>query len=160
MRTAAVTAALVTALVGAACGGGGEDPSQTPASTTASVSVAPAGAQAAVGTFRACHRHSDDSLVLVLLFENRDRSLIGNFEGPVGFEVAPAEPATWTSTGQAVVVAPGFHPNLRRITVPPGQVAPAEITLSVSTTPADDPGTVLATNDVTILVPSTSCSAA
>lgn len=155
-----VPLALCVALMGAACGGGGDGPTPTPA--VSSVSPTPSSpaptAPAVVGTFRACHKLHDDSLVLVLLFENRDPSLIGGFEGPIDFDVSPVDPATWSTTGKPVVVRRTFHPHHRRIILPPSEPAPAEITLSVKTTATDDPTDVLATNETTIALPATACS--
>ena len=155
--------ALASTLAAGACTGGGDG--VQPTSTTplpASSSVAPPDptGQAAVGLFRACHKRRDTSIVLVLLFENRDRSLLGGFQGALGFQVSPVDPTAWSTTGRAVTVDPGRNDHVRQITVPPGQPAPAEVTLEVITTAADDRTNALATNDVTIPVPATSCSSA
>jgi len=160
-----VSLAVCVALMGAACGGGADGPTQTPpASSVSQTPSSPAStAPAVVGTFRACHKLHDDSLVLVLLFENRDPSLIGGYEGSIRFTTEPVDPATWSTTGHPVVVTElrdsAFYRNHRRIIVPPGEPAPTQITLSVTTTPANDPAKVLATNDTTIAVPATACSA-
>ena len=157
-----VVAAACLALVGAACGGGGGEPSPGPATdATSTVSGSPPipGAGAAVGIFRACHKHRDGSLVLILLFGNRDRSLVNGFQGALGFDVEPADPATWT-TGDAVQVDPGVNEHVRQITVPAEEPAPSEVTLTVTTTAAVDATNVLATNDVTIPVPASACSSA
>jgi hypothetical protein len=113
-----------------------------------------------VGTFRACHKHRDGSLVLILLFENRDRALLGGFPGALAFRVEPADPTTWDATGDPVEVDPGINEHVRQITVPTDQQAPSEVTLSVTTTAAVDDTNVLATNDVTIPVPASACSSA
>ena len=113
-----------------------------------------------MGTFRACHKHRDGSLVLILLFENRDRALLGGFPGALAFRVEPAEPTTWDATGDPVAVDPGVNEHVRQITVPAEQPAPSEVTLSVTTTAAVDETNVLATNDVTIPVPASACSSA
>jgi hypothetical protein len=148
--------------VGACAGGnGGIDPTSTtsqPASS--SISIPSPSGPAAVGLFRACHKRHDNSIVLVLLFENRDRALLGGFPGALGFRVSPLEPATWSTTGRPVTVDPGRNDNVRQITVPAGQPAPPEVKLDVTTTAADDPTNVLATNHVTIPVPATSCTSA
>jgi hypothetical protein len=153
---------LCTALATGACGGGGADASP-PAATNPGPSVvgptsAP-GSQAAVGTFRACHKHRDGSLVLIFLFENRDRSLIGGFQGAVAFDVEAVAPGTW-SDNDPVSVDPGENPHVRQITVPADQAPPSEVTLSVTTTAAVDATNELATNQVTIPVPASACSAA
>jgi hypothetical protein len=155
-----VLALCVLALIGAACGGGADVPTQSPAvSSVSQTPTSPASAApAVVGTFRACHKLHDDSLVLLLLFENRDPSLIGGFEGPIAFDVSAVDPVTWSTTGKPVVVQLAFHPHHRRIILPPGEPAPSEITLSVKTTAKDDPTDVLATNETTIAVPATACS--
>jgi hypothetical protein len=158
-RTCLVAAAACAALTLAGCG---EAPEAVPsAGTGASAPASPpaGGAPAAVGTFRACHKHRDGSLVLIMLFENRDRSLIGGFEGALGYLVDAVEPATW-ATGDAVEVEPGYNDHVRQITVPVGEDAPSEITLSVTTTAAVDETNVLATNEVTVPVPATACSTA
>jgi hypothetical protein len=156
-------------LVAAACAaltllGCGSGASGTPSSGSASAaSAGPAtgtGAPAAVATFRACHKHRDGSLVLIMLFENRDRSLIGGFEGALGYLVEAVEPAMWTTTGDPVAVEPGYNEHVRQITVPDGERPPSEVTLSVSTTAAVDETNLLATNEVTVPVPATACSAA
>lgn len=151
---------LVVALVAGACGGGTGGDLPTPVTTSASAGppTPTAGAPAIVGTFRACHKLHDESLVLVLQFENHDPSLIGGFEGPLSFKISAVDPTTWSSTGDPVDVRLAFHEQHRRIVVPPGQPAPAEITLSVTTMPRNDPTTVLATNDTTISLPATACS--
>ena len=115
---------------------------------------------AAVGLFRACHKNPEGFVVLVLKFENRDTSLIGGFQGEVAFDVSAVSPATWTTTDEAVPVALGFHEHIRRIRVPAGEPVPSELRFAVTTTEAADPSNVLATNDVTIPVPATSCSTA
>jgi hypothetical protein len=157
--------ALCVALMGAACGGGGDGPTHTPSVSSASQtpsSPAPT-APAVVGTFRACHKLHDDALVLVLRFQNRDPSLIGGYEGAIRFETTPVDPATWSTTGEPVVVAPlrdsAFYEQHRRVIVPPGEPVPSAITLSVTTTAADDPQDVLATNETTVAVPATACAA-
>jgi len=154
-----VSAIACLALVGAACGEGGAESSAGPDPGAApTVSGSPiAGAGAAVGMFRACHKHRDGSLVLILLFENRDRSQVGGFEGALGFDVQPADPSTWT-TGDAVRVDPGVNEHVRQITVPADEPAPSEVTLTVTTSAAVDATNVLATNDVTIPVPASACS--
>ena len=155
-----IVATLCAALAVGACGeGGAEPPPSVSAGSEGGASAVPGGA-AAVGTFRACHKHRDGSLVLILLFENCDRSLIGDFAGAVGFDVAADEPATWPSTGDPVTVDPGENPHIRQITVPAGEQPPSEVTLHVTTTAAVDPTNVLATNAVQIPVPVSSCSAA
>ena len=156
-----VVAAACLTLAGAACGSGAEPSSGSGADATSTVSGSPPipGAGAAVGTFRACHKHRDGSLVLILLFENRDRSLVNGFQGALGFGVEPAVPATWT-TGDAVQVDPGINEHVRQITVPADEPAPSEVTLTVTTTAAVDATNVLATNDVTIPVPASACSSA
>ena len=145
----------------AACGDGGLAPRRPGTDATSTVSGGPPipGAGAAVGTFRACHKHRDGSLVLILLFENRDRSLVDGFQGALGFDVEAADPATWT-TGDAVQVDPGVNEHVRQITVPADEPAPSEVTLTVTTSAAVDATNVLATNDVTIPVPASSCSSA
>ena len=156
-----IVAALCAALAVGACGGGGDgSPPSVPTDSTAGGSGSVAGPAAAVGTFRACHKHRDGSLVLILLFENRDRSLIGDFAGAVGFDVTASEPATWTTTKAPVSVDPGENPHVRQITVPAGERAPSEVTLRVTTTAAVDRTNVLATNDVEVPVPASACSAA
>ena len=128
-----------------------------------STSVGPApvpGSPAAVGTFRACHKRRNGSLVLILLFENRDRSLLGGFEGALAFDVDAVTPATWQRTGDPVSVDPGENPHVRQITVPADEPPPGEVALSVTTTAAVDPTNVLATNEVAIPVPASACSAA
>jgi hypothetical protein len=150
--------------VGACAGGdGGVVPTSTgpqPASSSISTPGPGSGGQAAVGLFRACHKRRDTSIVLVLLFENRDRALLGGFQGALDFKVSPVDPTTWPATGGAVTVDPGRNDHVRQITVPPGQSAPAEVTLEVATTTAANPTKVLATNHVTIAVPATSCTSA
>jgi hypothetical protein len=160
MRTTRIVlvALACMALGTAGCGGGGTEPSAGPVTppTTATnpgSSSGPApGAGAAVGTFRACHKHRNGSLVLIMLFENRDRSLVGGFAGALAFGVEASEPATWTTTGDPVTVDPGINEHVRQITVPSGEPAPSEVTLSVTN--------VLATNPVTIPVPASACSSA
>ena len=157
-----VAAAACLALAGAACAGGGAEPATGPgtdATSTVSGGSPIPGAGAAVGTFRACHKHRDGSLVLILLFENHDRALVNGFEGALGFDVQAAVPATWT-TGDAVQVDPGYNEHVRQITVPAEEPAPSEVTLTVTTTAAVDATNVLATNDVTIPVPASACSSA
>ncbi len=158
---AIVVAAACLALVGAACADGGRARVRARAPTPPPRSGGPPvpGAGAAVGTFRACHKHRDGSLVLILLIENRDRSLVNGFQGALGFDVLPADPATWT-TGDAVQVDPGVNEHVRQITVPADEPAPSEVTLTVTTTAAVDATNVLATNDVTIPVPASACSSA
>jgi hypothetical protein len=159
---------LLFALAGTLAGGAGGDgagvpPTSTPAPASSGSSPtstrAPSG-PVAVGTFRACHKRRDSSIVLVMLFENRNRSLLGGFEGALAFQVSPVDPTTWSSTGGHVEVEPGRNPHIRQITVPSGQAAPAEVKLSVTTTAAVDPTNVLGTNHVTIAVPATSCTSA
>jgi hypothetical protein len=156
-----VAAAVCLMLTSVACAEGGAEPVSGPdtdATSTAGTPPIP-GAGAAVGTFRACHKHRDGSLVLILLFENRDRSQVGGFEGALGFDVEPADPVTWT-TGDAVDVDAGVNEHVRQITVPADEPAPSEVTLTVTTTAAVDATNVLATNDVTIPVPASACSSA
>ena len=152
-----VVAAACLALVGGACA----EPSPAPDTDATSTVGGPPipGAGAAVGTFRACHKHRDGSLVLILLFENRDRSQVAGFQGALGFDVEPADPITWT-TGDAVQVDPGINDHVRQITVPADEPAPSEVTLTVTTTAAVDATNILATNDVTIPVPASACSSA
>ena len=149
-----------TALAGTACGGGGPEPSAAPPIvSTSSVATDPiSGSGAAVGMFRACHKHRNGSLVLIMLFENRDRALVGGFQGALAFDVASADPATWTRSGDPVEVDPGKNDHVRQITVPADEPAPSEVTLSVTTTAAVDGTNVLSTNDVTIPVPASACS--
>ena len=155
-----MTLTLASSLALSACGGGADPtPGTPPPASSISPTPSPTG-PAAVGSFRACHKRHDNSIVLVLLFENRDRAILGGFQGALGFEVSPLEPKTWSTTGRPVIVDPGRNDHVRQITVPAGQAAPAEVKLSVATTAADDPGTVLATNNVTIPVPATSCTSA
>jgi len=160
-RFATVTLALCVAVVAGACGGGSEGGSPTPVTSSAST-VGPtpssAGPPAVVGIFRACHKLQDDSLVFVLQFDNHDPSLLGGYDGPVSFKISAVDPTTWSTTGDPVVVRLAFHEQHRRIIVPAGEPAPSEVTLSVMTTPSDDPETVLATNDTTIALPATACS--
>jgi hypothetical protein len=160
-RTSLVALACA-ALAAVGCAGDGSAASPGPAAPPASsVSAAPPpGGGAAVGTFRACHKHRDGSLVLILLFENRDRALLGGFPGALAFGVEPAEPTTWDATGDRVEVDPGVNEHVRQITVPAEQSAPSDVTLSVTTTAAVDDTNVLATNDVTIPVPASACSSA
>jgi predicted small lipoprotein YifL len=166
MRTTRITlvALACLALAMAGCGGGGPEPSAgpvtpLPATSTSATSPGPApGGGAAVGTFRACHKHRNGSLVLIMLFENRDRSLVGGFAGALAYRVEASEPATWRTTGDPVTVDPGVNEHVRQITVPTGEPAPSEVTLSVTTTAAVDATNVLATNDVTIPVPASACS--
>jgi hypothetical protein len=157
--------ALSGTLAAGACGAGDGEVLPTtstpaPSSGSSSTSTPTSTAPIAVGTFRACHKRHDDSIVLVMLFENRNRSLLGGFQGALAFQVTPVEPTTWSTTGGAVTVDPGRNPHIRQITVPPGQTAPAEVKLSVTTTAAVDPTNVLGTNHVTIAVPATSCTSA
>jgi hypothetical protein len=116
------------------------------------------GPPAIVGTFRACHKLRDDSLVFVLQFDNHDPSLLGGYDGLLSFKISAVDPTTWSTTGNPVVVRLAFHEQHRRIIVPAGEPAPSEVTLSVTTMPRDDPQTVLATNDTTISLPATACS--
>jgi hypothetical protein len=147
-------AALCATLAGGGCGGGDVAPSSTPPTSAApSPTPSQSGGGAAVGTFLACHKVRDGSLVLLLRFRNRDPSLIGGFQGPLDFTVSAVEPATWTTTGAPVTVELGHYDYTRRVTLPPDQPSPPEITFSVVTSAAKDRGNVLATNEVTILVP-------
>jgi hypothetical protein len=147
-------AALCATLAGGACGGGDVAPSSAPPPTTTPVSPTPTQiGGAAIGTFLACHRVRDGSLVLLLRFRNRDPSLIGGFQGPLDFKVSAVEPATWTTTGDRVTVELGYYDYIRRVTMPPDEPSPPQITFSVVTSAAKDRGNVLATNQVTILVP-------
>ncbi len=150
------------ALAAAGCAGGSSEPSAGPvtASTSAPTGVPIPGGGAAVGTFRACHKHRNGSLVLIMLFENRDRSLLGGFAGALAFRVEASEPSAWTTTGDPVTVDPGVNEHVRQITVPAGEPAPSEVTLSVTTAAAVDATNVLATNAVTIPVPASACSSA
>jgi hypothetical protein len=149
------------ALAGVGCAGDGSAAPGPAAPPAPSVSSVPApGGGAAAGTFRACHKHRDGSLVLILLFENRDRALLGGFAGALAFGVEPAEPTTWDATGDPVEVDPGVNEHVRQITVPAEQPAPSQVRLSVTTTAAVDETNVLATNDVTIPVPASACSSA
>ena len=150
----------VLALVG--CGGAEPDPQAVtrPAPTTPASGTVVGTTTAAVGTFRACHKHRDGSLVLILLFENRDRSLIDGFEGALGYRVEALDPSTWSRSGDPVSVDPGYNDHVRQITVPADETAPSEVTLSVTTTAAVDETNVLAANEVTIPVPATACSSA
>jgi hypothetical protein len=156
--------ALAGTLAAGACGDGEVGPTTTtpaPASTgSSSTSTQTPSAPVAVGTFRACHKRRDGSIVLVILFENRNRSLLGGFEGALAFQVSPVDPTTWSTTGGDVKVDPGRNPHIRQITVPSAQPAPAEVKLSVTTTAAVDPTNVLGNNHVTIAVPATSCTSA
>jgi hypothetical protein len=147
-------AVLCATLAGGACGGGDAPPSSAPTTATP-VSPTPSqtGATAAVGAFLACHRVRDGSLVLLLRFRNRDPSLIGGFQGPLDFTVTAVEPTTWTTTGDPVTVELGYYDYIRRVTLPPDEPSPPEIRFSVVTSAAKDRGNVLATNQVTILVP-------
>jgi len=111
-----------------------------------------------VGIFRACHKLDNDALVLLLQFDNHDPSLLGGYDGPLSFKVSAVDPTTWSTTGDPVEVRLAFHEQHRRIIVPAGEPAPAEVTLSVTTMPRDDPQTILATNDTTIAVPASACS--
>ena len=158
--SAVVAACLCLALV--ACGGGGDEPSSAPMTPAGAVVTSPgtAGTPATVGTFRACHKHRDGSLALILLFENRDRALLGGFEGALGFAVEALQPDVWADTGDPVTVDPGVNEHVRQVTVPAGQTPPSELTLEVTTTAAVDETNVLATNEVTIPVPASSCSTA
>ncbi|MEP6475837.1 MAG: hypothetical protein ABJC60_01055 [Actinomycetota bacterium] len=156
---------LLSALAGilamGACTGGDPVAQPTSATSPSPTSASPTTpAQPTVGSFRACHKRHDTSIVLIFLFENRDRELLGGFQGPVDFRVSPVDPTRWTTMDREVTVEPGRNANVRQITVPPGQVVPATVTLSVAATDADDPSNVLATNEVSIAVPSTSCAAA
>jgi hypothetical protein len=162
MRSARVlVAGACAALTLLGCGGGASGtPPPGSASTGPIGPVDGSDAPAAVATFRACHKHRDGSLVLIMLFENRDRSLIGGFEGTLGYLVDAVEPATWTTTGDPVAVEPGYNEHVRQITVPAGERPPSQVTLSVATTAAVDETNVLATNEVTVPVPATACSAA
>jgi hypothetical protein len=157
--------ALVGTLAAGACGDGDDEVVATtstpsPTSGSASISTPTPTVPVAVATFRACHKRHDSSIVLVILFENRNRALLGGFKGALGFQVTPVDPKDWSTTGEAVKVDPGRNPHIRQITVPSGQPAPAEVTLSVTTTAAVDPTNVLGTNHVTIPVPATSCTSA
>ena len=153
--------ALCVALVTGACGDDGGGASPTPVTTSPST-VAPTSSSASppavVGIFRACHKLHDDSLVLVLQFDNHDPSLLGGYDGPLSFKITAVDPTTWSTTGDPVVVRLAFHEQHRRIIVPAGEPAPPEVTLSVTTMPRDDPQTILATNDTTIALPATACS--
>jgi hypothetical protein len=153
-------AALCATLAGSACGGGDDPSSSAPPTTATPVSPTPSqtGGGAAVGDFLACHRVSDGSLVLLLRFRNRDPSLIGGFQGPLDLKVSAVDPATWTTTGDPVTVVPGNYDTIRRVSLPPDEPSLPEITFSVVTSAAKDRGNVLATNEVTILVPGI-CSA-
>jgi hypothetical protein len=157
IRRSIAMAALWAAVAGGACGGGGGgEPSSTPPTTATAVSPTPSqvtGGSAAVGTFLACHKVRDGSLVLLLRFRNRDPSLIGGFQGPLDFKVSAVEPATWTTTGDPVTVELGYYDYIRRVILPPNEPSPPEITLSVVTSAAKDRGNILATNQVTIPVP-------
>jgi len=156
-----VPLAICAALAAGACGGDGGGGTPTPVTSSAStVSSTPtsAGPPAVVGIFRACHKLRDDSLVMVLQFDNHDPSLLGGYDGPLSFKVSAVDPTTWSTTGDPVVVRVAFHEQHRRIIVPAGEPAPSEVTLSVTTMPRDDPQTVLATNDTTIALPATACS--
>lgn len=152
--------ALAGVLAAGACGGG--DAPIVPTSSLDGSTISPSGstAPATVGLFRACHKRRDSSIVLIFLFENRDRDLLGGFQGALAFQVSPVRPTTWSTTGGTVTVDPGRNDHVRQINVPAGQSAPAEVELSVTTTSAVDPTNVLATNGVTIAVPATSCSSA
>ena len=148
-------AALCATLAGGACGGGDAPPSSAPPTTATPMSPTPTqtGGGAAVGTFLACHKIRDGSVVLLLRFRNRDPSLIGGFQGPLDFTVSAVEPVTWTTTGAPVTVEPARHNYTRRVILPPDEPSPPQITFSVVTSAATDRGNVLATNQVTILVP-------
>jgi hypothetical protein len=158
---ATVSLALCLAVVAGACDGGTGGGSPTPVTSSVST-VTPtstsAGPPAVVGIFRACHKLHDDSLVLVLQFDNHDPSLLGGYDGPLSFKISAVDPTTWSTTGDPVVVRLAFHEQHRRIVVPAGEPAPPEVTLSVTTMPRDDPQTILATNDTTIALPATACS--
>jgi hypothetical protein len=156
---------LAGTLAAGACGDGGGEVVPTTSTLSApsgssSISTPSSTAPVAVGTFRACHKRRDGSIVLVILFENRNRSLLGGFQGALAFQVTSVDPTTWSTTGGDVTVDPGRNPHIRQITVPSGQPAPAEVKLSVTTTAAVDPTNVLGTNHVTIAVPATSCTSA
>jgi hypothetical protein len=148
-------------VVAGACGGGTGGGSPKPVTSSASTvppTSSSAGPPAVVGIFRACHKLHDESLVLVLEFDNHDPSLLGGYDGPLSFKITAVDPTTWSTNGDPVVVRLAFHEQHRRIIVPAGEPAPPEVTLSVTTMPSDDHETVLATNDTTISVPATACS--
>src|SRR5436190_6171364 len=94
---ATVSLALCVAVVAGACGGDGGGGTPTPVTSSAST-VTPTstvtGPPAVVGIFRACHKLHDDSLVLVLQFDNHDPSLLGGYDGPLSFKISAVDPTT------------------------------------------------------------------
>ena len=139
---ATVPLALCVVVVAGACGGGSGGGSPTPATSSAStVGPTPSsvGPPAVVGIFRACHKLHDDSLVLVLQFDNHDPSLLGGYDGPLSFKISAVDLDDLVDDGDPVVVRLAFHEQHRRIIVPAGEPAPSEVTLSVTTMPRDDP---------------------
>jgi hypothetical protein len=161
MRARGFLPTLTLCLTLAACGGGSGGPpaSSAPGSSAPASTVTPTAAAdpGVVGLFRACHRTRSGSLILVFLFEDHDTARAADPAN--GFVVTAVTPTTWSSNGKPVVVAPGYNDHVRQVEVPAGQVAPTEMLLHVAVETTAT-GAVLATNDVTVHVPSSSCATA
>jgi hypothetical protein len=161
MRGRPAVPAIVLLFALTACNGSGDTPSPTarPGSgpSTGTVTPTPAADPDVVGLFRACHRTRAGSLILVFLFEDRDAERAADPAN--GFAVTSLDPTTWGASGAPVVVEPGYNEHVRQIEVPPDTPAPSEILLHV-VVETSATGAALATNDVTVHVPSSSCATA
>jgi hypothetical protein len=161
MRARPVLLVVVLCVATAACAGGGGDgaPPGGPGSGPSGGTTGPTGAAdpAVAGLFRACHRTRAGSLILVFLFEDHDPARAADAAN--GFVITPVTPTKWASTGAPVEVDPGYNDHVRQIEVPAGQLAPTEMVLHVAVETTAT-GAVLATNDVTVFVPSSACATA
>ncbi len=147
------------ALAATACDGSPADPTPTFSSATASTTVTITPSSPAVAAmFRACHRRSDGSLVLVLRFEGPDPSTFDVDPGKIGIDVRVTDPAKWKTTGQVPELRAGLQRRVRPLRVPSGEAPPQELTFRASVVPLEDPTRILAANDITVPVPASSCN--
>ncbi len=68
---------------------------------------------------------------MVFLFENHDRSLLGEFSGNLTFGASVISPTIWKTTGETPEAVPGYNDLVKQVHVPEQEPIPDEISFKV-----------------------------